>query len=126
MTAIHWLGQCAIPLALLLIGAIVADYFPELRGGRSVRVFTAAVLVRLVILPPIFFALAKWLPCSIEMKRVMIVQGAMSSAVLPIALAKHFGGDTRTALQVVLGTSVVGLIAIPLWIQLGGRFCGLW
>jgi predicted permease len=126
MTAVHWLGQCAIPLALLLIGAIVADHLHELPGGETLRVVSAAIAVRLVILPPIFFLLARWLPCSVEMKRVIVVQGAMSSAVLPIALAKHFGGDARTALQVVLGTSIAGLIAIPIWIRVGGRICGLW
>lgn len=126
MTAVHWLGQCAIPLALLLIGAIIADHLPEVRGGRSGRVVTAAVLVRLLVMPPLFLLLARWLPCSLEMKRVIVIEGAMSAAVLPVALSKHYGGDTRTALQVVLGTSAVGLIAIPIWIRVGGHFCGLW
>ncbi|HLP77103.1 MAG TPA: AEC family transporter [Candidatus Paceibacterota bacterium] len=126
MTAVHWLGQCAIPLALLLIGAIIADHLPEIHGGQSVRIVSAGIVVRLIILPPIFFLLARWLPVSIEMKRVIVVQGAMSSAVLPVALAKHFGGDPRTALQVVLATSLVGLVAIPIWIQVGGRICALW
>jgi predicted permease len=70
--------------------------------------------------------LAKFLPCSIELKRVILLQGAMPSAVLPIVLAKHYGGDPRTALQVVIGTSLAGLVTIPLWIDFGGRVIGLW
>lgn len=126
MTGVHWLGQCAIPLALLLIGAIIADHIGEMRGGNIVRVVALAIGVRLVLMPIVFMLLAKYLPCSIELKRVMIVQGAMSSAVLPIALTKHYGGDPRTALQVVLGTSLAGLVTIPLWIRFGGHFAGLW
>ena len=126
MTSVHWLGQSAIPLALLMIGAIVADHLPEMRGGQFGRVVTLAVVVRLMIMPVLFVMLARWLPCSVELKRVMVVQGAMSSAVLPIALTKHYGGDARTALQVVLGTSLIGLVTIPLWIRLGGYFAGLW
>jgi predicted permease len=33
-TTIHWFGQSAIPMALLMIGAIVADHFEEARGGK--------------------------------------------------------------------------------------------
>lgn len=126
LTAIHWLGQSAIPLALLLIGAVVADHLPEMHGGRCVRVMAVGITVRLLIMPVLFVLLAKYLPCSIELKRVIVVEGAMSSAVLPIALTKHYGGDPRTALQVVLGTSIAGLITIPLWIQFGDRVVGLW
>ena len=126
LTAFHWLGQSAIPLALLLIGAIVADHLAEARGGRAVRVVTVAALVRLGVMPVLFLLLAKFLPCSIELKRVLVLQGAMPAAVLPIVLAKHYGGDARTALQVSLGTSVAGLVTIPLWIRFGGHVIGLW
>jgi hypothetical protein len=125
LTVVHWFGQSAIPLALLLIGAIVADHLAEARGGRVVRVVLVAALVRLGVMPVLFLLLAKYLPCSLELKRVLVLQGALPSAVLPIVLAKHYGGDARTAVQVALGTSVVGLVAIPLWIRLGEYVVGL-
>lgn len=126
LTVIHWFGQAAIPLGLLLIGAIVADHLEDARGGKAARVVTFAALVRLGIMPILFLLLAKFLPCSIELKRVLVLQGAMPSAVLPIVITKHYGGDPRTALQVALGTSVIGLATIPLWIHFGGHFAGLW
>jgi malate permease and related proteins len=126
LTAVHWLGQSAIPLVLLTIGAIVADHLEEARGGRVARVVGVAVLIRLGLMPVLFLLLAKWLPCSVELKRVIVLQGAMPSAVMPIVLAKHYGGDARTALQAALGTSVAGLVTIPLWIHFGGHFAGLW
>ena len=126
LTAIHWLGQSAIPLALLMIGAVVADHLPEMRGGRCVRVLAMSAVVRLLLMPLLFILLARYLACSTELRRVIVVEGAMASAVLPIALTKHYGGDPRTALQVVLGTSLAGLVTIPLWIQWGGRMAGLW
>jgi hypothetical protein len=126
LTVIHWFGQSAIPLALLLIGAIVADHLAEARGGKALRVVVVAALVRLALMPVLFLLLAKYLPCSLELKRVLVLQGAMPSAVLPIVLAQHYGGDARTALQVALGTSVLGLATIPLWIHFGGHFAGIW
>jgi predicted permease len=121
-TGIHWFGQSAVPMALLMIGAIVADHFAEARGGSAVRVVFASALVRLGVMPVLFLLLAKILPCSTDLKRVLILQGAMPSATFPIILAKHYGGDARVAVQIVLGTSLLGIATIPLWIRLGEYF----
>jgi hypothetical protein len=77
-------------------------------------------------MPVLFLLLARFLPCSIELKRVLVMQAAMPAAVLPIVLTRHYGGDTRTALQVALGTSLAGLVTIPLWLRFGGHLIGLW
>lgn len=126
VTMIHWLGQSAIPLALLLIGGIVADHLAEFRSPDMVRVISTAAVVRLGVMPVLFILLARWLPCSLELKRVILLQGAMPAAVLPIALTKHYLGDTRIALQSALGTSLIGLLTVPLWIRLGGHWAGVW
>jgi predicted permease len=49
----------------------------------------------------------------------------MPTAVFPIVLARHYQGDPATAMRVVIGTSVVGLVTIPLWIRFGMKFVGL-
>jgi predicted permease len=82
-------------------------------------------LVRLVLLPLGFLVLARYLPCSVELKRVIILQAAMPAAVFPIVMAKHYGGDTATALRVVISTSALSLITTPIWIRLGTKFAGL-
>ena len=66
--------------------------------------------------------LIRWESWEREDKRIIIVQAAMPSAMLPIILAKHFDGDANVALQVVLSTSVLGLLTIPWWIQFGMRW----
>lgn len=126
LATVHWLGTCAIPLALLLIGAIMADHCSEMAGRHAVRVIVPALVVRLGIMPVLFLLPAKLLPFSPEIKRILVLQGAMSSAVLPIVLTQHYEGDTRVAVQVVMGTSLVGILTIPMWIQWGGRWVGLW
>jgi malate permease and related proteins len=121
----HMLGQCAIPFGVLLIGATMADYVHEFRSVRSAQLAVVSCLLRLGILPVLFLLLAKYLPCSMELKRVITVQAAMSAAVFPIVMAKHYGGDPATALRVVLSTSLVGLVTIPLWLRFGMKFVGL-
>jgi malate permease and related proteins len=121
----HMLGQCAIPFGVLLIGATMADYAHEFRSVRSAQLVVVSCLLRLGILPVLFLLLAKYLPCSVELKRIITIQAAMSAAVFPIVMAKHYGGDPATALRVVLGTSLVGLVTIPLWLRFGMKFVGL-
>jgi malate permease and related proteins len=113
------LGQCAIPLGLVLVGATIADQLPEFRAEKGWRVIAVSCLVRLGILPLLFLLLARYLPASIELKRVLVLQAAMPAAVFPILLAKHYGGDPATALRVVIGTSMLGFLTIPFWIRLG-------
>jgi predicted permease len=124
-TLVHWLAQCAVPSALLLIGAIVADHLHEFHSPRAVRVIVAAVVLRLGLLPWLFLLAAKFLPLSVELRRVLVIEAAMVSAVFPIAMAKHYGGDPPTALRAVLSTSLVGFLTIPLWIRFGLTFVGL-
>jgi predicted permease len=125
LTGIHWLGECAVPMALVLIGAVVADHLHEFHSASGWRTIVAAVLLRNGALPVAFLALAATLPASVELKRVMLLQAAMPSAVFPILLARHYGGDPPTAMRVVIGTSVAGLLTIPLWVRFGMRFLGV-
>jgi len=124
-TAIHLLGECAVPMAVILIGAVVADHLREFHSASGWRVIGTAVLLRIGVLPVLFLLLARYLPASVELKRVIILQAAMPSAVFPIIMSRHYGGDPPTALRVVIGTSVVGLITIPIWIRVGLRFAGM-
>ena len=125
LTGVHWLGQCAVPMALILIGAIVADHLHEFHSASGWRVIGAAVFLRIGLLPVLFLLLAKYLPASVELKRVMVLEAAMPAAVFPILLARLYQVDPPTAMRVVIGTSVVGLVTIPLWIRFGLQFVGL-
>jgi predicted permease len=125
VTAVHWLGQCAIPMALILIGAIVGDHLHEFRSASGWRVIGTAVLLRIGVLPVLFLLLAKYLPASVELKRVIVLEAAMPAAVFPIIMARHYQGDPAIAMRVVIGTSVVGLVTIPLWIRFGIHWVGL-
>ena len=77
------------------------------------------------MLPLALIVLAKYLPCSVELKRVIIVQAAMPVAMVSVILARLYGGHPRTAVQIVLGTTAVGIFTIPLWIAAGLAWVGV-
>jgi predicted permease len=113
------LGACAVPLAVLLIGASIADLI-----GQEAMQWKVAVLspvLRLGVLPFAFVAAAYYLPVTTELKRILIVQAAMPSAVFNIMIARMYGGHAPTAVQVVIATTVVSCATTPLVIAWGLR-----
>jgi predicted permease len=77
------------------------------------------------IFPMLILAAAKWLPLSIELKRVLVVQAAMPAGLMPIIIARHYGGQPLTAVQIVLGTTILALLTIPLWLRVGLAWVGV-
>jgi predicted permease len=142
---IHVLAVCAVPLALLVIGATLADELggkvpfapsaaPEARSrgatpgsqpdGRRRAVLVGSV-VRLCVLPLLSLVVVRALPLTPELKQVLVVQSAMPSAVLPILLTKHYGGHLPTVVWIAIATNALGLLTIPLWIRLGMALVGV-
>ena len=114
------LGACSIPVGILLAGAAIADLLGGSGMLRPLKVPAGAVLLRLGLLPAAFLAAAAWLPgFTLELRQVLLVQAAMPAGIFPIVLARHYGGDATVAVKVVLSTTVVSFITMPLWIRFG-------
>lgn len=124
-STIHLIGLCSIPLALMLIGATMADFWKEFRATCTGGVMSLSVAVRNLICPAVFVLLACLLPVSRELKVTLVVQAAMPAGVFPLVLARHHGGDVPVALQVIFATSAAALITLPLWIHFGMQFAGV-
>ena len=114
-----WLAAAAIPTGLLLTGATIYQDWHACRLRRGLRTVAAAAVLRNAILPAVFVLLAVSLPLTTELRRVLVLQAAMPAAVFPIVLSRHYGGDVGTALRVVVGTSLLSLLTMPLWAVLG-------
>ncbi|MBA2113279.1 AEC family transporter [Bremerella alba] len=123
------LASAAIPMMMLLIGATFYDqiFHADVQDDNSSAwpTYISAVMLRLLLLPILFLLAALCLPISLELKQVAAIQAAMPAAVFPIVLTKHYGGDPRTALRVVMASTVVGFVTIPIWISTGIAWLGL-
>jgi len=125
LETINLLGQCAIPLGLILIGATFMDLSKEMKISSRLNIPIIASVLRLGLLPAAFLFIAFILPLSTELKCVIAVQAAMPCGVFPIVLARHFDGSPEVALKVVLGTTLLSFLTIPLWIGLGMKLLDL-
>ncbi len=118
-TTFHLLGVCAVPLALLLSGALIADHLNKESLRHGTRTILAATVIRIGVIPILLLVFARFVPLDQPLKAVLVLQAAMPAAILPIVVSKAHDGDMPVALQVVIGTSLIGLVTIPLWLGLG-------
>lgn len=117
---VEMLAACSIPLGILLAGANIADLIRQQGRANPIRVPAGAVAVRLGILPVLMLAGAAWMPgLSTELRQVLVVQAAMPAGIMPIVLARHYGGEAGVGVQVVLATTLCSVVTMPLWIHLG-------
>ena len=112
-------------MSIMLIGAMMKDHFSECDFRSSFRVCWMSVVLRTGLLPLAMIALAKWLPCSTELRQVLLVAAAMPSAAFPLLIARLYGGSPVVATQVAIVTTLVSLGTIPLWLRVGAAFIGL-
>jgi predicted permease len=125
MSFVHVLAACAIPLGLLMTGVSIQPHLDDPKQLVNSRVTLTAWLLRLVVLPWVFLLAARFLPCPVELKRVLVVQAAMPSAAVSIIVARVYGGRPLVAVQIILGTTALALFTIPFWLRFGLVFVGL-
>jgi len=122
MNIVHAMGVCAIPLGLLMTGVSIQPHLGDPGRLFAPRISLAACAVRLGVLPVLFLVVARYGPFSLELKRVIVVQAAMPTAVISVIIARIYGGQPLTSVQIVLVTTALALFTLPFWIQFGLRW----
>ena len=117
------LGACAVPVSLLLVGTVMFDLVGKVKFDWKIGL--GGVFVRLVMISAMFLIVAKYLPLPVELKQVLVVQSALPSAMFPIVLSRHYGGRTDVAVIVVIATTTVSLLTMPVVISMGKAWLGV-
>ncbi|MEP4079277.1 AEC family transporter [Haloferula sp.] len=119
----RWLGAGAYPMALFITGGIMMDMIGKDRF--SVKASLGGSVLRLAVIPMIILLGVKFFAAPIELKQVLIVQASMPAAMTPILLAKLYGGRPAVAVEIVVASTVLSLITLPLILVFGRAFTGL-
>ena len=80
---------------------------------------------RLVLIPALMLFAAISLPLTKELKQVIAVECAMPAGAMPIVLAAHYKGSPAVAVVVVIATSLLSLVSIPLVVSLALTVLGI-
>lgn len=110
--AAHWAGSPTIPLMLFVLGLTIP--WQDLRPDRAVWV---ALAIKLVLMPFLALAVAlAWPGALTEPLEAAVLEAAMPTMVMVIALADRFGLDARLAGLIMGWSTLAGLVTLPFWL----------
>lgn len=111
-TMLDWIGMLTSPLAMLVVGALLATLpFSRLAGDWRISVITA---LRLVILPVLAFIILSPLVQDKMLLVVTVLLIAMPAASNTVLFAEEYNDDATLASQGVFLSTLFCLATIPL------------
>lgn len=110
--AIDLLGGLTTPLAMIVVGAMIAT-FPALEMVGDWRIWVTSAILLLAI-PAAYFCLFSPVFTNPLINGVMITMAAMPAAANTAIFAEQYGADSRLASQIVFVSTIGSLITIPL------------
>ena len=120
MKAAEMVGAVSTPICLIIFGCSLYDLTRNFVWQP--RMLAAGVITRLMIAPALILLLAWVLPVDPLLKRIMVIQSAIPSAVIPVILAKRFGGRPDVGAQVLLATTLCSFVTLPFWLAMGSKY----
>ncbi|MHB1351846.1 MAG: AEC family transporter [Thiobacillus sp.] len=112
--AARWAGSPTIPLMLFVLGLTIPWH--DLRPHRAVLV---ALSIKLALMPLVALGIALAWPGRLgEPGEAGVLEAAMPTMVMVIALADRFGLDARLAGLVMGWSTLAGLVTLPSWLWL--------
>lgn len=110
--AAHWAGSPTIPLMLFVLGLTIPWH--DLRPQKAVAV---AMFIKLALMPLLALGIALAWPGGLaEPGEAGVLEAAMPTMVMVIALADRFGLDTRLAGLIMGWSTLAGLVTLPFWL----------
>lgn len=117
--SLDYLGACAIPLGLIVIGSFLADFIKESNWFDDLKVTLSAIGLRIIVIPLAMLAVGLILPLSNEILNVLAIQAAMPCGIFMIVMSRIYGGNTGLSIKIVLFTSLGAVMTMPFVIQFG-------
>ncbi|MBR9650218.1 AEC family transporter [Thalassovita aquimarina] len=107
--ALDLIGQMAIPLMLITLGVAVARMHPG-----HIRRATWISLVKLVLCFGITWVVGRWFQLDKIAFAVLVIQISTPVAVTSYLLAEKYGADSESVAGLVVVSTLMSVIAIPL------------
>ena len=115
MHPLQMLGNCALPLAMILVGANLAK--GNLKGRLDSDVLDV-VLIKLVLMPTVALLILQRLNLFNLMGLLIILQVCMPSATSLSLIAGHYKLEDKLLSRAVFWTHIFSLLTIPLFLGL--------
>ncbi len=110
--AIDLLGGVTTPIAMIIVGAMLAT-FPAREMVGNWRIWVASAILLLAV-PAAYCCLFAPVFADPFINGVMITMAAMPAAANTVIFAEQYGADSRLASQIVFVSTIGSLVTIPL------------
>jgi malate permease and related proteins len=104
------MGQCTVPLAMIISGARLADVRAHHLLDGTLWVLSA---LRLVAIPFAIFFIIRFLPLDPDVRTVILVVAVMPVSMASMVISELYGGDKELINGSVLLTHIFALVSIP-------------
>ena len=116
LTACHYVGNIATPMALIVIGIQMAHIpFSEIRLARDL---VGAMFGRFVLSPLCLFILLPFIPVSAMSAKVFLMQAGMPAMTNMTILANSVGADADYSTMINCVSLMLGIFFIPFYMYL--------
>ncbi len=115
LKALGMFGDLVVPLMIFTIGLALT-----LPGVKHAYAIVPAVLIKLLVVPLISGATAFLLGIKGTALASCLIEGAMPAMVLTLVMASRFKLDESLAAFVIVVTTVISFVTLPLTIHLAG------
>ncbi|WP_052379732.1 AEC family transporter [Methanoculleus sp. MH98A] len=110
--SIELLGGVTTPLAMIIVGAMLAT-FPAREMVGNWRIWAASAVLLLAV-PAAYCYLLAPVFADPYINGIMITMAAMPAAANTVIFAEQYGADSRLASQIVFVSTIGSLVTIPL------------
>ncbi|WP_375551888.1 AEC family transporter [Rhodophyticola porphyridii] len=115
------LGQAALPIMLLCVGANL-----KLKGLRAeAGPMALAAFGKVVVFPAVILMTALALGLDPLSAQVALIYGALPTGVAAYTLARQLGGDAPLMAAMITMQTLLSFATMPLWLSLGERVFGV-
>ena len=121
-TAISAIGSLNTPLAMIVLGAMLAqsDIKKEL---KNIGIYKPA-LIKLILIPLIMIPIFLLIPVSNEIRTVGLICSVTPTATAVSMISQLYGGEYKYSTNVVVITTVLSAVTMPIILAVGEFFIG--
>ena len=109
-------ASCYSPLAMILTGIVIAKF--DIRRLFMAKNIYVVTLIRLVLIPLAFYGLCRLLNVPNKIAILILIYSAMPLGLYTIIIPAATGGDETPGASMAVISNIVGLITVPLIMNL--------
>ena len=115
ISPISAIGACTMPIAMLLVGSILAEITPAMLIDRQIYFYC---FLRLVLIPGIIFLVCLLLGLDVGIIRICVLMAGMPAATTASLLALRYGADERLGSTIITISTILFFAMLPAWMAL--------